>query len=176
MFCTYRIWSLVLSGNLWHGQTKSLIVTSPLLLVQENISPGNRRKAGIGKGGNISDIDQLEALDKTLLRRIFRVPESTPIAALFLESGCVRIGTLIKARRINFLQYMLKLPRTEMMSEFFFAQWNHSSKNDWTEQVRKDLSDFGFPRDLESLEQKSVESFKKLTKKKMMEYELRCLL
>ena len=85
----------------------------------------------------------MEALDKTLLRRIFRVPESTPIAGLFLESGCVRIGTLIKARRINFLHYMLKLSRTEMMSEFFFAQWNHSSKNDWTEQVRKDLSDFG---------------------------------
>ena len=123
-----------------------------------------------------SDVDQLEALDKTLLRRIFRVPESTPIAGLFLESGCVRIGTLIKARRINFLHYMLKLSRTEMMSEFFFAQWNHSSKNDWTEQVRKDLSDFGYPRDLECLEQKSVDSFKKLTKKKMMEYELRSLL
>ena len=53
-----------------------------------------------------ADIDLLEAVDKDLLRRIYKVPNSTPIAGLYLESGIMRIGTL-KARRVNFLHYLL---------------------------------------------------------------------
>ena len=92
-----------------------------------------------------SDIEELEILDKNLLRSIFKVPSSTPVAGLYLESGSIRIGTLIKARRINYLHYLLKLSRSEMLSNFFYTQWEHSVKLDWTEQVKKDLSDFGLP-------------------------------
>ena len=127
-------------------------------------------------GVSKSDIEQLEALDKTLLRRIFRVPDSTPISGLYLESGSIRIGTLIKARRANFLHYLLKLPKKDMLSKFFYAQWDHSLKLDWTEQVKVDLKDFGLPRDLEALEKKSKYSFKNLIKKKTNEYEYRCLI
>ena len=123
-----------------------------------------------------SDIEELEILDKNLLRSIFKVPSSTPVAGLYLESGSIRIGTLIKARRINYLHYLLKLSRSEMLSNFFYTQWEHSVKLDWTEQVKKDLSDFGLPRDLESLENLSVKYCKNLIKKKAKEYEFRCLM
>ena len=122
-----------------------------------------------------SEIEQLESVDRTLLRRIFRLPISTPISGLYLESGCMRIGTILKARRINFLHYLLNQPKEGMLSKFFYAQWQHSSRLDWTEQVKMDLFDFGLPRDLELLESRSTNNFKNLIKKKAREFELRSL-
>ena len=106
-------------------------------------------------GVTSSDVNQLEAVDKDLLRSFSRLPSST-VAGLYLETGGMRIGTIIKARRINFLHYLLKLRKSEMISKFFYAQWEHPQKQDWVEQVKKDLCDFGMPRDLETIEAKSV--------------------
>ena len=57
-----------------------------------------------------ADLEELEILDRSLLKRIFSVPNSTPNTALYLETGCMRIGTIIKARRVNYLHYFVKLP------------------------------------------------------------------
>ena len=48
-------------------------------------------------------VDQLEMVDRILLRIFLDTPVSTPVEALYLELGIFRIGTIIKARRINFL-------------------------------------------------------------------------
>ena len=48
-------------------------------------------------GLSSSDIELLEAIDWQLLRRILNVPDSTPIPALYLETGSLRIGTIVKA-------------------------------------------------------------------------------
>ena len=120
-----------------------------------------------------ANIDQLESVDKTLMRRIFKLPDSTPITGLYLESGSLRIRTIIKARRINFLNYLLQLPKNEMLSKFFYTQWHHSSsKSDWTKQVKQDLINFEVPVELDLIKSKSVNSFKALTKKKAREYEV----
>ena len=87
----------------------------------------------------------------------------------------MRIGTTLKARRIHFLQNLLNQTKERMLSKFFYAQWQHSSRLDWTEQVKMDLFDFGLPRDLELLESKSTNNFKNLIKKKAREFELRSL-
>ena len=118
-----------------------------------------------------TDAEELEVLDRSLLKRIFSVPNSTPTAALYLETGCLSIGTIIKARRINYLQYLIKLPKEEMLSKFFHCQWLDNKKHDWTEQVRGDLEDFGIEIDLEMIENKSVFSWKQLVKKKAKEFE-----
>ena len=56
-----------------------------------------------------SQIHQLEAVDQLLIRKFFNTPVSTPIEALYLEMGITSIGTLIKARRINFLHNLMTL-------------------------------------------------------------------
>ena len=63
-----------------------------------------------------------------------------------------------------------------MLSRVFYAQWEHAQKQDWVEQVQKDLRDFGMPRDLETIQAKSEYVFKNLTKKKAKEFELRSLI
>ena len=118
------------------------------------------------------DIEELEALDRSFMKRIFSVPNSTPTSALYLETGCLRIGTIIKARRLNYLHYLVKLPENDMLSRFFKCQWDHPNMNDWTIQVKKDLIDFKLSENLEKVKEKSSLSWKNLIRKRAKEFEL----
>ena len=119
-----------------------------------------------------SEVEELEELDRCLLRKIFNVKISCPKEALFLESGVTPIGVMVKSRRLNYLNYLVKEDQSSMLSRFFYAQWNNEVKNDWTAQVRKDLEDFGIPEDLDFIKSKSKDSFKKLVKIKAADYAL----
>ena len=90
-----------------------------------------------------SEIKELEDLDKILLRKLLGAPVSTPGEAFFLELGILPINIIIKSRRINYLHYLLTRKETEMLSIFFFTQWNNPTKGDWCEQIKSDLEEFG---------------------------------
>ena len=102
-------------------------------------------------GLKAAHINQLETVDKLLLRKIFKTPISTPSESMYLELGILRVGTIIKARRINFLHYLLNRSVTEMISQIFCVQWNHPVKNDWSNFVKQDLSDFKIETNLSEI-------------------------
>ena len=119
-----------------------------------------------------SEVEELEELDRLLLRKIFSTKISCPKEALYLESGAIPIGIIIKSRRINYIHYLVKENPSTMLSKFFHAQWNNEVKNDWTTQIRLDLEDFGIPGELDFIKSKSEDSFKRLVKVKAQEYAL----
>ena len=121
-------------------------------------------------------MEDLEMVDRSLLKRILSVPNSTPTAALYLETGCIRIRTVLKARRVNYLHYLVKLKRTEMLSKFFYCQWYDNKPHDWTTQVKVDLEELNLPNDLNNIEKKTTISWKNLVKRKIREYELKQLI
>ena len=53
-----------------------------------------------------------------------------------------------------------------MLFKFFITQWESSVKNDWTEEVKKNLAEFTIPADLEYIKSKSKLVFEHLVKKK----------
>ena len=110
------------------------------------------------------------------LRCLFEVPHTAPSASLFLETGCISINTIIKAKRINFLHYLVSEHKDKMLYKFFIAQWEQSTVDDWSHEVRKNLADFEIPDDLEWIKSKSKQVFSNLVKKKAKEYELGRLL
>ena len=117
------------------------------------------------------EIKELENLDHILLRKILGTPFSTPIESLYLELGLIDIETIIMARRINYLQYLVKRDKSEMLSKFCMAQWNFpATRGEWTEQVKSDLASFDIPEDLQLIEIKSKNSFKNLVKRKAKEF------
>ena len=125
-----------------------------------------------------TEIEELENLDRLLIRKIFKTKISCPKEALYLESGAMTIGIIIKKKRINYLSYLTREDKSSMLSQFFYAQWTREVTNDWTTQVRQDLDDFGIPEDLDFIRAKSKDSFKRLVKVKAEEYaliELNCL-
>ena len=119
-----------------------------------------------------SEIEELESLDRLLLRRIMSLPITTCKEALHLETGCQDIETIIKGRRIKYLQYLVKCDKNSMQYKFFKAQWDFPVRGDWTKQVREDLEDFGIVEDLKSMEDKSKDAFKRMVNIKCKEYAL----
>ena len=119
------------------------------------------------------DVCQLEEVDRLLWRQVFGVASSCPVEALYLESGCVPINLVIKSRRINYLQHLVTRNETEMIYKFFLAQWKYPGrKNEWTDQVKADLREFGLEDELNLIKMKTKLSFKTLVKKKMREVAL----
>ena len=121
-------------------------------------------------------IKDLEDVDKLLLRRILHAPVSTPTEALYLETGAIPISFILQARRLMFLHYMLKLNNSEMLSQFFYAQWNSPCKNDWTVTVKNDLDEFKIEANLEVIRHMSQFQFKDLVKKRCQDTAFRHLL
>ena len=111
-----------------------------------------------------TEVEQLEEVDKLLLRQVFAVASTCPIEALYLEMGCIPFSLTIKSRRINFLHYLVTREKKEMLNKFFLAQWKYPDKNDWTLQVKSNLEEFGMSVDLDWIRKQSVFKFKNLVK------------
>ena len=123
-----------------------------------------------------SEIEALEALDRILLRKIMQAPATTPKESFYLEMGLIPIGILLKMRRIMYLHYLLNRPRSEMLAQFFWAQWNDPFKGDWTTSVRQDLVELDLPTDPDLIAQFSKHSFGQLVKAKSRDYAFKNLL
>ena len=63
-----------------------------------------------------AEINELEDVDKLLLRTLLNVPSSTFGEAFFLEIGILPISFIIKARRIIYLHYLRSKDNSEMLS------------------------------------------------------------
>ena len=70
---------------------------------------------------NESETKKFEELDRTLIRKIFQVPRSCPVEALYLELGCIPLGITIRARRINYLHHLVTRKESEMLCKTFWA-------------------------------------------------------
>ena len=104
-----------------------------------------------------------------------KVPISTPKESFYLELGILPIGVIVKARRINYLRYLITRNENEMLYKFFIMQWYQPCRGDWTETVKKNLEEFDIPCDFTYIKSKSGEAFKRIVKVKAQEYALKIL-
>ena len=123
-----------------------------------------------------SQITDLENLDQIFFRSLFEVPHTVPSVALYLETGSLSIGTILKMKRINYLHYLVNLDNSEMLSKFFFAQWENPVTSDWTLEAKKNLIELGISTDIKVLKKISKNVFKNLVKKQAKSYEFKRLL
>ena len=107
-----------------------------------------------------SEIEQLEVVDNSLLRRILEAPACTPSPMLYLELGCLPIRYIIMSRRLMYLQYLLQEQEDSLLKTFFMAQMQNPVKGDWILQVRKDLEETEINDTLEDIQKMSIEEFK----------------
>ena len=116
------------------------------------------------------EIEDLEELDRSLLHKILKVPFTTPNESLYLELGIIPIGSVIKARRIMYLYYLLNLEKTEMLYKFFIIQWGNPTRGDWSELVKEDLTDFKVGTNLDNIRMQRNHSLKKLVKERAKDH------
>ena len=137
---------------------------------------GMLTNAEVWYGVSKTELNELEEVDKLLLRRILKATSSVCIESLYLELGLTPINIIIKARRINYLHYLVRLGENDMLSKVFKAQWKYPVRDDWTTTVQQDLKDFDISLSIDEIKVKSQYSFKRLVKIKAKEYALDSLL
>ena len=114
-----------------------------------------------------TDLEEIEKIDRILIKRILNVPSSTPTSLLYLELGIVPLRYIIQARRLTFLRYILTRKDDDLLLKFFKAQLREPSKNDWCETVKDDLVEFEIGMDFEQIKKLSKLKWKKIVKKAM---------
>ena len=86
------------------------------------------------------NLEDLEMMDKNLIRNILDTPSKTPIPALYLELGCIPIKYLIIYKRLMYLHHIVNLEDSHLVKQVFSAQLKNPSKGDWCLQVKEDPS------------------------------------
>ena len=111
-------------------------------------------------------IEELENIDKLLLRRITGAHSKTPVEYLYLEMGCVPLKYILKCRRIMYLHYLLNKDEDDMIFKFLMAQIKNPKKNDWYLDVENDMKDLKIDLSHQELKNISKQSLAKLLKEK----------
>ena len=128
--------------------------------------------ADIWFGVKDSEVSELEDLDRSLLRRAFQCPITTPKEACHLELGLLPIGCILKARRANYFHYLVNSEQDGMLYKFFQAMSENPSKDDWTEQAAEDLKDLEIEENFSYFKSVSKMKFKTIVKLKTKEHAL----
>ena len=95
--------------------------STALLLRESKFFNGILTNCDVWYGLTKEDINELESLDRLLLRSILNCPISKPSESLYLELGIVDIETMFKGRRINYLHYLCTRKDVEMISKMFYT-------------------------------------------------------
>ena len=104
-----------------------------------------------------SSIEELEKIDKLLLKRIFNAPSSTSIKTMHLESGTIPIKFILKAKRIMYFHYLLQRGEDELVYKVLKEQMDNPVEGDWFSTVVDDLKSLG----LNYLDIDEIKNFKK---------------
>ena len=137
-----------------------------LSLRQAMLINGILTNCEIWYGVTEKEILKLEEIDNIFFRKLFRVPASCPKEALYLETGSIPIGIIVKMRRVTYLHHILTRSKDEMLSKFFYAQWYDPVKGDWTKQIKNDLCDLNIDDDISKIKNYSAFRFKNIVKQK----------
>lgn len=116
-----------------------------------------------------TDIEELEAIDLILLRKLVEAPSTTPIPAIYLELGCMPLSFKIVEKRMMFLHYILKEEKYTIISKVFWAQVRKPVKNDWAVMVREDLNKLNLFDSFEQIEKMTKSAWKKKIQKVIKE-------
>ena len=102
-----------------------------------------------------------------LLRKIFSVHSKTPHELLYLESGNIPIRFILKAKRMNFLWYILNEDESCLLYSVFQAQCDNPVQGDWVKTVTDDIKEIDLKMNFKEIKRMSEKSFKKLVKSKV---------
>ena len=112
-------------------------------------------------------IEELQVLDRMLLRYITGAHAKVQSEFLYLETGAIPLKELISQRRLMYLHNILSKPPNELLRRVYDAQKKNPVKGDWTELVENDLVEFGINLNEECIEKMTKLEYKLLVKKKI---------
>ena len=111
------------------------------------------------------NIEELEVMDRSLLRYITGAHAKTQNEFLYLETGVLNIEKIISNRRMMYFQTIVKRDESEITRKIYDCQKNNPVKGDWIELLQKDFADLGMEMDDEFVRNETKLQFKSRVKK-----------
>ena len=108
--------------------------------------------------------EQLMSIDKYLLRGILSAHAKTPIEFIYLETGALPLSYVMSARRMIYLQTILKRHNEEIIRKVYECQKRNPSPGDWCEQLKEDFTNINMHIQDEHIAAMDSTVYKKLIK------------
>ena len=119
-----------------------------------------------------AELELLESVDVTFLRKLLNAPRATPKEMLYLELGCIPFRELIIKRRILFMHYIVNEKPESMIRQFFETQLKNEKPKDWVKTVKKDLKDLKLEVDIEKFQVLKKSALKRILNKAILNMSL----
>ena len=108
-----------------------------------------------------SQVNQLEIIDKILLRYIFDAHPKTGIEWLYSDAGKLNMGSLLQIRRLMYLWHILSRDENELIRRVYTTQKLSSNNGDWIGLVTQDKQQLGIDMSDEEIQGVSKDVFKR---------------
>ena len=119
-----------------------------------------------------AELELLESVDVTFLRKLLNAPRATPKEMLYLELGCIPFRELIIKRRILFMHYIVNEKPESMIRNFFETQLKNEKPKDWVNTVKRDLKDLKLEVDIEKIQVLKKSALKRILNKAILNMSL----
>ena len=117
---------------------------------------------------NQKHIEEIETIDRTLMRFLIGAHAKTPSEILYLETATIPLRYTMSIRRLMYHQTLLSRPEEELIKKIYEEQKNNPLKGDWIEKLKEDYLLIG-----EELSEECAKVFTKTEYKKYIKRKVR---
>ena len=114
-------------------------------------------------------LDDLEKVDRALLKHILGAHSKTSIEWLHADTGTLNLKSSIQIRRLMYLWHILSCDKSELIYRIYQAQKLSSSVGDWVRIVQADMKELNINMTDEEIQGVPKHTFKTFVKKKVRE-------
>ena len=111
-------------------------------------------------------IEDLEKVDRVLLRHVLNAHSKTAIEWLYAETGKLDLKHLIQVRRLMYLWHILNRDKSELIYRIYQTQKISNSIGDWVRIIESDKKELNINMTDEEIQGVSKETFKTFVKNK----------
>ena len=114
-----------------------------------------------------SQIEQLEVIDRNLIRQILGAHSKTGIEWLYIETGKFDIYSLIQIRRLMYWWHILSRDKSELIRRVYETQKISNNAGDWIRLIENDIKELDIQMSEDVIKGVSKENFRKYIKSKV---------
>ena len=116
------------------------------------------------------NIEDLEVMDRSLLRHITKAHAKVQTEFIYLETGAIPIKQMMMNRRMMFQQNILKRSPDELLRKVYEAQKVNPVRGDWIKIIEKDFETLEIEMNENEIQIKSKCEYKSQVKHKIKEH------
>ena len=122
-----------------------------------------------------TELRELERIEETFMRKLFKTSKGCPITQLYLSLGQTPARFEIMKMRLMFLKYILNEDEESMIHTFLMLQIRLPTRGDWASTCQDDLKQLEIIETFEDIKFMKINKFRQIVKQKIEKAALKYL-